>query len=87
VAPSFESTSVELKTGRILNGIKVAETETTITLVDNEAKKHVIARSGVESLKKQPGSAMPDGLEKRLSEDEFVDLVSFLVNLKGGRSR
>jgi hypothetical protein len=25
---------------------------------------------------------MPDGLEKRLTEDEFVDLISFLVNLK-----
>ena len=30
---------------------------------------------------------MPDGLEKRLTEDEFVDLISFLVNLKAGRGR
>jgi putative heme-binding domain-containing protein len=85
VSPSFESTSVELKTGRILNGIKVGETETTITVVDNEARKHVVDRSRIEAVRKQPGSAMPDGLEKRLSEDEFVDLVSFLVNLKGPR--
>jgi hypothetical protein len=28
---------------------------------------------------------MPDGLEKNLSEDEFVDLVSFLVSLKADR--
>ena len=55
--------------------------------MDSEAKKHVIARSRIDAVKKQPGSAMPDGLEKRLTEDEFVDLVSFLVHLKGPRRR
>jgi hypothetical protein len=30
---------------------------------------------------------MPEGLEKRLTEDEFVDLISFLVNLKEPRGR
>jgi putative heme-binding domain-containing protein len=82
VSPSFESTLVELKNGRPLSGIKVAETEKEITLVDNEAKKHVIARADIDVVKKQPGSAMPDGVEKRLSEDEFVDLVSYLVSLR-----
>jgi putative membrane-bound dehydrogenase-like protein len=82
VSPSFESSRIELKTGKILVGIKVEETESSITLVDSEAKKHVVSRSGIDTLTKQPGSAMPDGLEKKLTEDEFVDLVSFLVNLK-----
>ena len=27
-------------------------------------------------------STMPDGLEKRIGEDEFVDLVAFLASLK-----
>jgi putative membrane-bound dehydrogenase-like protein len=85
VSPSFESTLVELKSGKALTGVKVVETETSITLVDSEAKRHVIARSRIEATRKQPGSSMPEGLEKRLSEDEFVDLVSFLVNLKGPR--
>jgi putative heme-binding domain-containing protein len=87
VSPSFESTRVELKKGQVLSGIKVAETESTITLVDSETRKHVIARARIATLSKQPGSAMPDGLEKRLTEDEFVDLVSFLVNLKDPRRR
>jgi putative membrane-bound dehydrogenase-like protein len=87
IAPSFESTRVELKNGQILSGIKVAETETAITFVDSETKKHVIARVRIEAMMKQPGSAMPDGLEKRLTEDEFVDLVSFLVNLKDPRTQ
>jgi putative heme-binding domain-containing protein len=85
VSPSFESARLELKSGKVLSGIVVARTETTITLVDSETKKHVIPRSSIEMMGKQPGSAMPDGLQKRMTEDEFVDLVSFLVSLKDGR--
>ncbi len=87
IAPSFESTLVELKNGKILSGIKVAETETTITLVDNETKKHTLARVDIAEQKKQATSAMPDGLEKRLPEGEFVDLISYLFSLKEPRGR
>jgi hypothetical protein len=66
----------------VLTGVKVAETETVLTLADNEGKKHEVARGRIDSVKKVPGSAMPDGLEKRLTEDEFVDLVSFLMSLR-----
>jgi putative membrane-bound dehydrogenase-like protein len=82
VAPSFETTLVELKNGKVVSGVKVAETETTITVVDSTAQKHVLARSEVESQTRQAASTMPEGLEKRLTEDEFVDLVSFLVRLR-----
>jgi putative membrane-bound dehydrogenase-like protein len=87
IAPSFESTLVELKNGKYLSGIKVAETETTITLVDNETKKHTLAKADIAEQKKQATSAMPDGLEKRLTEDEFVDLISYLFSLKEPRGR
>ena len=30
---------------------------------------------------------MPEGLEKRLTEEEFVDLISFLVSLKEVRAK
>jgi putative membrane-bound dehydrogenase-like protein len=87
IAPSFETWLITLKSGKVLSGIKVAETETQFTLVDNQAAKHLLAKTDVESQQKQPTSTMPDGLEKRLSEDEFVDLVSFLANLKEARGR
>jgi putative heme-binding domain-containing protein len=87
IAPSFESTLVELKNGKVLSGIKVAETETTITLVDNETKKHAIAKDDIADQNKLTTSAMPDGLEKRLTEDEFVDLIAYLFSLKESRGR
>jgi putative membrane-bound dehydrogenase-like protein len=82
VAPSFETTLVELKNGKVVSGVKVAETETSLTVVDSTAQKHVLARSEVEAQTRQAASTMPEGLEKRLTEDEFVDLVSFLTRLR-----
>jgi putative membrane-bound dehydrogenase-like protein len=82
IAPSFETLALVLKNGRVLHGIKTAETDGTLTLVDNQAQKHVVNRSEIETQQVHPLSTMPEGLEKRLTEDEFVDLVSFLVNLK-----
>jgi putative heme-binding domain-containing protein len=87
VAPSFETAVLALKNGKLVSGIAVAETEASVTLVDSQGQKHVIARRDVEERQKSPTSTMPEGLEKRITEDEFVDLVSFLVNLKDTRGR
>jgi putative heme-binding domain-containing protein len=85
IAPSFEATLVELKNGKSLEGVKIAETDSSITLVDRETKKHVVAKSEIESQKKQSTSTMPEGLEKRLTEEEFVDLLAFLLSTKEPR--
>jgi putative heme-binding domain-containing protein len=82
IAPSYESYAIALKNGKVLTGVKVAETDASITLADNQATKHVFAKNDIDQQQRVPISAMPDGVERRLSEDDFVDLVSFLVNLK-----
>ncbi|MGI8978932.1 MAG: DUF7133 domain-containing protein [Pirellulaceae bacterium] len=82
IAPSFGTFVVRLASGQVVSGIKIAETETALTLVDNLAQKHVIAKADIEEQKTSPLSTMPEGLEKKLSESEFVDLVAFLAALK-----
>jgi len=61
VSPSFESTRVELKTGQVYTGIKVAETDSSITLVDSETRKHVIARSRIETMTSSRAAPCPTG--------------------------
>src|SRR5205823_13266386 len=85
ISPSFETLGISLKSGKVLSGLKVEETEASITVADNEGKKHVLAKADIEEQTRQALSTMPEGLEKRLTEDEFVDLISFLVNLKETR--
>jgi putative heme-binding domain-containing protein len=85
IAPSFGTLAVTLKSGKTLNGVKVAETETTLTLADNQGQKHVLARAEIDEQNPSPISSMPEGLEVRLTEDEFVDLIAFLASQKEGR--
>jgi putative membrane-bound dehydrogenase-like protein len=85
IAPSFGTLVVTLKNGKELTGVKVAETDSTLTLADNQGQKHTLAKADVEEQRPSALSSMPEGLEKRLTEDEFVDLIAFLVSQKQGR--
>lgn len=82
IAPSFESLAVALKDGRVLNGVRVAETAQVLTLGDQEGRQQTIAKADIETVAHQAKSIMPDGLEKRLSPQEFLDLVAYLSSQK-----
>jgi hypothetical protein len=47
----------------------------------------VLRKADVEEEQPQLVSVMPEGLEKPLSVEEFVDLIAFLARLKGDRPR
>ncbi len=79
IAPSYETVSVALTDGRVLSGVKVTEDESTLTLADDQGRTHALSRSEIDERRLQPRSTMPDGLEKRLSDRELLDLVSFLA--------
>jgi putative membrane-bound dehydrogenase-like protein len=80
IAPSFGTLSVLLQDGRVLNGVKTAETASALTLVDNQGQKHLLSKAEIDQQRTSPVSTMPDGLEKRLTEAEFVDLLAFLLS-------
>ena len=82
VAPGFESLTLALSDGRVLTGVQAAETERTLTLADREGRRHEIPKADIEARARQQQSTMPDGLEKRLTPEEFVDLVAYLAALK-----
>ena len=69
-------------TSRVVTGVKAAETDTTLTLVDGEVRRHELKKADVTGQRPLAVSTMPDGLEKRLTEQEFVDLIAYLVSLK-----
>lgn len=82
VVAGFAAVRIELTDGRVLTGVKASETDTTLTLVDGEAKKQVLRKDYIASQKPLTLSTMPDGFEKRLTQQEFVDLIEFLVSQK-----
>lgn len=87
VATGFQTIAVVLQNGRVLTGIKIAETETTLTLGDNQGEKHLLAKADIEEQAVQSQSTMPDGIVKQITVDQFVDLIAFLVAQKGTGQR
>jgi putative membrane-bound dehydrogenase-like protein len=85
IAASFATLIVELKSGKTLTGVKIAETEMTLTLADNQGQKHAVAKSDIEQQHPSQLSTMPEGLEKRFTQDEFADLIAFLMSQKESR--
>jgi putative heme-binding domain-containing protein len=83
LAPSFESVTVGLSDGRIFSGLRVGESDTVLRVVDSQAILHELDKSLIDERRVQAVSIMPEGLEKRLSSDEFVDLIAFLVSQTG----
>src|SRR5262249_40258157 len=77
VAREYQVHVVELKSGRVLNGIVKAETERALTLrTQNETV--VVPKAEVEERTTSPVSMMPEGLFDRLSREEVRDLVAYL---------
>jgi len=83
IGPVFQSSALILTDGHTLIGIKIEETDKSITVADKDGKKHMLAKTDIESQRPEKLSVMPEGLEKPLSTDEFVDLIAYLVSLKG----
>jgi putative heme-binding domain-containing protein len=82
IAPSFGTWVVVLQSGQVLSGVKVAEDETTLTLADQQGQRQLVAKAEIEEQQASPLSTMPEGLEKRITEEEFVDLIAYLAGLK-----
>ena len=87
IAPSFEAVAVALADGRVFSGVRVEETDRTVTLGDEKGQRYVIEKSEIDVVQPQKVSLMPDNLATRLSRREFVDLIAFLVAQKQGDSQ
>lgn len=82
LAREFEPYTVLLADGRVISGIIVHETQTTLHVQQAEGKPLIVSREEVESIVPSTISVMPQGIHKSLSEKELADLVSFLRTLK-----
>jgi len=71
---------VTTRSGKVLSGIIVAETASSVTLRRAENQSDTVLRSDIEDIRSSGQSLMPEGLEKVISLDEMSDLLNFLKN-------
>ena len=82
IAPSYGTVTVVVRDGQVLSGVRVAETSDTLTLGNAEGKTQTIRLAQVAQVTPQEVSTMPEDLHKGLTEQEFLDLVAFLLAQK-----
>ena len=81
VGHAYRVTIVELKDGRVINGIVKAEDASTLTL-QTATDRIVVATQDIEERQQQSVSMMPEGLLNRLSIQDVRDLVKYLNSEK-----
>jgi putative heme-binding domain-containing protein len=82
IADQFITWVVETKQGLVVTGLLVEETASHLTLRDANAKDTKIDKKEIESRVKSPESLMPNNLLGYMTEDELVDMVEYLLELK-----
>jgi putative heme-binding domain-containing protein len=76
-APYFVHVA-KMKDGTVVSGVLVEDTPQRIVLKD-QTKTYPLQRKDIARLVQQNISMMPEGLEKTMNDQEFADLVSFLL--------
>ncbi len=78
ISAGYDLWNVELKNGESLQGIIASETDAAITLRNNGKPEKTINRQDIKEIRSLDISAMPTGLEKKISKQEMADLLVFL---------
>jgi putative heme-binding domain-containing protein len=82
IAEKFQSQVFVLDSGKVVTGMVVEETPTACkVMVDPLARCEpvVVATAEIDDRSKSPVSLMPKGLLNRLTQEEILDLVAYLV--------
>jgi putative membrane-bound dehydrogenase-like protein len=82
IADQYLTWQIETKKGLSLTGLLVEETPTTVTLRDGNGKDTKIDKKDIDSREKSTKSLMPEDLLAYMTEDDLVDIVAYLFELK-----
>jgi len=75
----YEPVHVVTKSGQAIDGVMRNQDGWSVQFVSLDGKLHSFDRADLRSVTVKPGSIMPSDYDKRLSADEFRDLMAFLT--------
>jgi putative membrane-bound dehydrogenase-like protein len=78
IYPGFAAYEAETKDGRVITGLLVSETATSVTLRAAQGIEETILRANLASFSSTSLSLMPQDLEKTMTKQELADLMAFL---------
>jgi putative membrane-bound dehydrogenase-like protein len=87
ISHNYETYSAILNDGNTFSGLKISETDDSVTLKNTESIVRKIPKSDVDEIVKQPISIMPADLQKLVTEKDLVDVVEYLTTLKKAQAQ
>jgi putative heme-binding domain-containing protein len=81
VIPPMDRNPVQVMTkdGHTISGVMLNQDSYSVQFMDLDGQLHSLDRGKLSSVTIKPGSVMPADYDKRLSKDEFADLLAFLT--------
>jgi putative heme-binding domain-containing protein len=79
----YQTWTFELDTGKVVTGLVLAETADTVKVIENplaKAEPVVLRKGAIADRRKAPTSIMPKGLLDKLTKEEILDLVAYVVS-------
>ena len=77
----YTAYSVLMQDGRVLSGMIVEETATSLTLAKADGNRDVLLRIDIEELSGTGKSFMPEGLERDLTPEQRADVIAFVQSM------
>ena len=84
MVPDYQTYIVETNDD-LLSGIIGGETQDALTIHTGAEESRTLDRRNVIAMDPSPISVMPEGLDSGLSDDDVIDLISFLMSLNNDR--
>lgn len=75
----YQPVTVVTRNGKTIEGVMRNQDHWSVQMVDMMGGYHSFDRAALASVTVKPGSVMPSDYDKRLSPDEFRDLLAFLT--------
>jgi len=79
VGQPYYTRFVAFKNGRVETGLLHAEDDRSVTLKNENDNLKVILRKDIDEITVQEKSLMPEGLNKNLTEQDFRDLIRYVM--------
>jgi putative heme-binding domain-containing protein len=78
----YQTFVFELKSGKTVTGLIVQETPNRVKVIENPLAKSepvLLDKTDIERREKSPNSVMPKGLLDKLTREEILDLLAYVV--------
>jgi putative heme-binding domain-containing protein len=82
IDPLFEAVQIITGEGKVLQGLRINETNFSIQLREENGRFHSLMKKDLEAFRVMDKSMMPDNLAEQLTVKQLHDIFAFVMTLE-----